>query len=70
MYRCNKKIEEGGRWPKGVDASFITLVPKCENPQQLNGFRLISLVGCMFKIVTKFLSSRLKKVMNKVIDQR
>ena len=65
-----KNFEEGGRWPKGANASFITLVLKCENPQQLNEFKLISLVGSMYKIVTKILSTRLKKVLNKVIDQR
>ena len=41
-----------------------------ENPQCLNEFRPISLVECMYKIVAKILSNRLKKVLHKVIDER
>jgi len=47
---------EGGSWPKGTNASFITLVPKVANPKHLNEFRSISLVGCLYKIVAKILS--------------
>ena len=38
--------------------------------QQLSYFRLISLVGCVYKIVSKIFSVKLKKVFNKVIDAR
>jgi len=65
-----QRFAEGGSWPKGSNASFITLVPNVANPQQLNEFRPISLVGCVYKIISKILSSRLKRVLNKVIDSR
>ena len=65
-----QRFAEGGSWPKGTNASFITLVPKVVNPQHLNDFRSISLVECVYKIVSKILSSRLKRVLNKVIDLR
>jgi len=65
-----QSFAEGGSWPKGTNASFITLVPKVVNPQLLNGFRPISLVGCVYKFVSKILSSRLKRVLDKVIDLR
>ena len=38
-------FEESERWPRGANASFIPLVPKVKNPQILNDFRPISLVG-------------------------
>lgn len=57
-----------GRWPRGTNCSFITLVPKCESPQCLNDFRPISLVGCGYKIVAKVLAARIKQVLPKVID--
>jgi len=63
-------FEEEGRWPRGTNASFISLIPKVENPQILNEFKPISLVGCLYKIVAKILSLRLKKVLHKVIDAR
>jgi len=52
------------------NASFICLIPKVDNPQQLGDFKPISLVGCLYKIVLKLLSLRLKKVINKVIYTR
>jgi len=65
-----QRFAEGGSWLKRINASFITLVPKVTNPQQLNDFTPISLVGCVYKIISKILSSRLKRVLNKVIDPR
>jgi len=59
-----------GRWPIGSNASLICLLPKVDNPQQLCDFRTISLVGCLYKIVSKLLSLRLEKVIRKVIDPR
>jgi len=55
---------------KRVNASFVSLVPKVDNPQLLNNFRPISLVGCLYKIVSKVLALRLKKVLHRVIDFR
>jgi len=50
-----------GVWPRGSNASFLCLIPKVDNPQQLNDFRPISLVGCLYKIISKALSLILKK---------
>ena len=59
-----------GSWPRGSNASFLCLIPKVENPQQLGEFRPISLVGCLYKIISKALSLHLKKVIGKIIDVR
>ena len=39
--------------PYGCSASFISLVPKKDNPTSLNDFRPISLVGCVHKVISK-----------------
>ena len=39
------------------------------DPQFLNDYRPISLIGCMYKIVTKLLAKRMKKVMPFIIDE-
>jgi len=52
--------------PKGCNASFITLIPKCQNSSKLGP---ISLVGCLYKIIAKTLANRLKSVLDKFIDQ-
>ncbi|XP_057453105.1 uncharacterized protein LOC130744965 [Lotus japonicus] len=57
-----------GSWPKGLNASFITLIPKSESPQGLKDFRPISLVNCVYKVMAKVLAIRMKEVMSYVID--
>jgi len=63
-----KFFHREGKIPKGCNASFLTLIPKSENPQSLEEYKPISLVGCLYKILTKVLSNRIKKVIEKVID--
>jgi len=63
-----KHFHSEGKIPKGCNASFITLIPKSGNLQSLEENKPISLVGCLYKILTKVLSRRIKKVIVKVID--
>ena len=63
-----KFFHREGKIPEGCNASFLTLIPKSENPQSFKEYRPISLVGCFYKILTKVLSNRIKKVIEKVID--
>ena len=57
-------------FPKGLNSSFIALIPKIKDPQLISDFRPISLIGCVYKIIAKVLSNRLSKVMNHLIDER
>ena len=59
-----------GIFPRGCNASFLALIPKVSDPQMLNDYRPISLIGSMYKIVSKLLAQRLKKVMPLIIDER
>ena len=59
-----------GSFPRGGNASFIALIPKVQDPQHLNSFRPISLIGSVYKIVAKVLANRLKKIMPTIIDDR
>ncbi|CAJ2656345.1 unnamed protein product [Trifolium pratense] len=54
--------------PKAITASFLTLVPKKDHPQVLSDYRPICLVGCLYKILSKVLAARLKKVIGKLIS--
>lgn len=55
--------------PKAITASFIAPIPKKDNPQTLGEYRrLISLIGCIYKIFAKIVSNRLKRVLGKVIS--
>ena len=58
-----------GSIPKGCNASFVALVPKVRDPSNLEQYRPISLVGVMYKIISKVLAERMKKVLPVVIDE-
>jgi len=57
-------------FPKGSNSSFIALIPKLKDPQAINYFRPISLIGCIYKILAKVLANRLRKVMPYLVDER
>nr|KAJ0197364.1 hypothetical protein LSAT_V11C700352090 [Lactuca sativa] len=57
-----KHFERHGDINRGCNASFISLIPKMKDPLSVGDYRPISLIGCMYKIIAKLLSSRLKRV--------
>jgi len=48
----------------------MTLIPKRNNPQGLEEYRPISLIGCLYKNIAKLLAKRLSKILDKVVDHR
>ncbi|GKV51294.1 hypothetical protein SLEP1_g57962 [Rubroshorea leprosula] len=54
---------------RGLNSSFIVLIPKTENPIDLKDFRPISLIGSLYKIMAKLLANRLKGVMDNIISE-
>ncbi|GLT46628.1 hypothetical protein SLA2020_203720 [Shorea laevis] len=57
-----------GKMARGSNASFIVLIPKKGQPMNLGDYRPISLIGCMYKILSKALANRMRKVMNMIIS--
>ena len=57
-----------GTIPKGCNASFIALVPKVRDPSKLEQYKPISLVGAIYKVISKVLAGRIKKVLPSIID--
>lgn len=62
-----KDFERTGRLPQGFNTAYISLIPKVDNATSLKDFRPISMVGCLYKIVTKLLARRLQHVMSSII---
>lgn len=46
----------------------MALVPKVKNPHELSEFRPISLLGCLYKIISKLLAARLKCALIPIIS--
>lgn len=53
---------------KEIISIFIALIPKVDNPQSLNDFRPISMVGSLYKILVKVLANRLGSIIGSVIS--
>ncbi|GKV29990.1 hypothetical protein SLEP1_g38860 [Rubroshorea leprosula] len=53
---------------RGINSSFIVLIPKKDNPIDLKDYRPISLIGSLYKIISKVLANRIKKVLPKLIS--
>ncbi|KAI3497002.1 hypothetical protein L1887_39382 [Cichorium endivia] len=62
-----KYFEKTSSIARGCNSSFITLVPKVKDPTILSDYRPISLIGSIYKIITKILSTRIKRVIGKII---
>lgn len=62
------EFHSNGVIPKGCNASFVALIPKVQNPQHINSFRPISLIGCCYKILVKIMSKQLRMLLPEFIN--
>lgn len=54
--------------PRSLLAYFVALIPKVSSPMMLKDFRPISLLGSIYKLLSKVLAKRLAGVMNSIIS--
>ena len=52
----------------GLNHTFITIIPKVKSPEFVTEFRLIALCNILYKLVSKVLANRLKKVLPHIIS--
>ncbi|GAU10072.1 hypothetical protein TSUD_421240, partial [Trifolium subterraneum] len=67
VMRFISEFHRNGKLTKGINSTFIALIPKIDSPQRLNDFRPISLVGSLYKILAKVLANMLRLVIGSVI---
>ncbi|XP_058753770.1 uncharacterized protein LOC131626954 [Vicia villosa] len=56
-----------GTLVKAITSSFLALIPKKKNPQDLFEYRPICLVGSIYKILAKILAARMRGVLDKLV---
>ncbi|GJX03963.1 putative RNA-directed DNA polymerase [Tanacetum coccineum] len=64
---CVKYFEATGNLVNGCNPSFIVLIPKKSEPFGFSDYRQISLISCVYKVISKILASRLAKVIPSII---
>ncbi|XP_059636142.1 uncharacterized protein LOC132278365 [Cornus florida] len=62
FFRCRKLLSE-------ANCTYISLVPKCQNPSYLNDYRPISCCNTIYKCIAKLLTKKLQLVLPHIIDQ-
>ena len=60
-----KEFHERGRFVRSLNTTILVLVPKKRGADDLRDFRLISLVGGLYKLLAKVLANGLKKVVGR-----
>ena len=64
-----KEFFEHNQFFKSLNATFLVLIPKGRTVEDLKDLRPISLVGSLYKILSKVLANRIKRVMGVIISQ-
>ena len=69
FYILCRDFYDGSISLEAINSSFITLVPKINNPANLNDYRPIFLLISVIKLLTKLLANRVQLVVLKLVHQ-
>jgi hypothetical protein len=64
-----KKSQLCSKLGGSINSSFLAPIPKEKGAHNFSRFRLISLCNTGYKIITKVMSNRIKKVLPKLIPE-
>lgn len=62
------EFHRDGKLTRGINNTLIAFIPKVESTQRLADFCPISLIGRLYKFLTKVFANRLKNVFGSVIS--
>ena len=62
-------VLNSGIMPPNINHTFITLIPKTKSPTSPKDFRPISFCNVMYKIISKTIANRQKKILPKLVSE-
>ena len=62
-------FHRSSEFERSLNASFLSLIPQKNNALNIKDFRPISLVGSVYKLLSKVLANRLRRVLDKLISE-
>nr|GEW08186.1 hypothetical protein [Tanacetum cinerariifolium] len=68
LYEAVEYFFSNGVFPNGCNSSFIALIPKVTDAKHVSNYRPISMIGGIYKVVTKILASHLAMVISDIVS--
>lgn len=69
IFQFFSEFHSNGKLTKGINSNFVSLIPKAECPMSFKEYRPISLVGWVYKVLSKVLANRIKTHIQSVIGE-
>ena len=63
-----EEFHEFCSFEKSHNATFLALIPNKQNASNIQDFRPISLIGCVYKLLARVLTNRLRTVLDGLIS--
>ena len=63
-----KEFFEQKKFVRSLNATFLVMIPKKGNVEDIKDYRPLSLLGGLYKILAKVLANRLRRVIDKVVS--
>jgi hypothetical protein len=64
-----EEVYDQGQFESSLNATFLALIPKKNDARNIKDFRPISLIGSVYKLLSKVLADRLKEVLDDLISE-
>ena len=69
VQNCVLQAVNTGIMPRVINDTYICMIPKTKNPQKITDYHPISLCNVMYKLISKVLMNKLKKILHSVINE-
>ena len=66
---CIAEFFRSGSLPRRANMTWVTLIPKIDEAKEVKDFHLISMIGCLYKVVAKIFANRMRNVMDGLVGE-